>query len=363
MAQVAEVVQKDLYAILKEARHVFEGNEVAELLKHVDQERTLAIAGKLAAYIENNLPAAVERRESLGDYRTNPYVLLTAATVMRLGDPEKFASFLFNSKLYMALETSFGKSVESALVGHYPAGVEPKWGDPAEKLAEFAALAGLKRQDKARKRTASVWREVDKAVVHNRRRYLVSIKSGPNTINDTQVQAMTQAIIDHHAKWLEASLGAEVDGIDIVIGLTYGTPRTTNNKDNQILAKLLDHGFVEADRAVAPGALVDTATGKIRVYRVVGSDFWAFIGNPSNPSGQRQVYLEILLALSQALAVGIPQANIEERLNDRMGRLALALAKLTFPKGSLPEWIQETLSEEQLFWFATALTAFFDEGI
>ena len=282
---------------------------------------------------------------------------------MRLGDPERFASFLFNSKLYMALETSFGKSVESALVGHYPATSEAKWSDPAEKLAEFAELEGLGRQDRARRRTSSVWREIDKAVVHNERRYLVSIKSGPNTINDTQVQAMTQAIISHHQSWLEASLAHhDVAGIDIVIGLTYGTPRTTNNKDNQILAKLLDHGFTETDRNALPGTLVD-ASGRIRVYRVVGSDFWSFMGDPTNPSTQRQVYLEILLALSQALATGIPQAKIEERLADRMGRLALALAKLTFPKDSLPEWIQQNLNDEQLFWFATALTAFFDEGI
>lgn len=361
--RTGEVVQKDLYAVLRDVRHIFEGGEVAELLKRVDRERTLAVAGALATYIDTNLPAAVERRESLGDYRTNPYVLLTAATVMRLGDPDKFASFLFNSKLYMALETSFGKSVESALVGHYPVDVKPGWADPEEKLVESAGLRGLKRQDRARRRTSSVWREIDKAVIHNRRRYLISIKSGPNTINDTQVQAMTQAIIDNHPRWLEASLAHGVDGVDIVVGLTYGTPRITNNKDNQILAKLLDHGFVEADRSVAPGTLVDVNTGQIRVYRVVGSDFWAFIGDPSNSSAQRQVYLEVLLALSQALAVGIPHANIEERLADRMGRLAFALAKLTFPKGSLPDWIRDDLSEEQLFWFATALTAFFDEGI
>jgi len=364
MAEEAGKIQQTLFEVLKAAKHIFEGPKIADLLKLVDRDRTLAIAGKLASYIEKNLPQAVERRESLNDYRTNPYVLLTAATVMRLGDPERFASFLFNSKLYMALETSFGKSVEATLVGHYPVKSKPdaRWGEPAEKTAEFATLKGLSRQDRARKRTSSVWREIDKSVTYEKRRYLVSIKSGPNTINDTQVQAMTQAVIDNHKAWLEASLAEGADGIDIVVGLTYGTPRTTNNKENQILAKLLDHGFVEADRKNGGGILVD-ASGRIRVYRVVGSEFWSFIGNPSNLSAQPQVFLEILLALSQALAAGIPQAKIEERLADRMGRLALALAKLTFPKDSLPEWIQKALNEDQLFWFATALTAFFDEGV
>ena len=44
----------------------------------------------------------------------------------------------------------------------------------------------------------------------------------------------------------------DVEEIDIVLGLTYGTPRTTNNKENQILVKLLDHGFEEEDRAEKP---------------------------------------------------------------------------------------------------------------
>jgi hypothetical protein len=362
-AETAEVVQKDLFALLKSARHIFEGKAVGELLKLVDRERTLAIAERLGQYIEKNLPEAVERRNGLADYRTNPYVLLTAATVMRLGDPEKFAAFLFNSKLYMALETSFGKSVESALVGHYPSDNELKWADPDEKVAEFAALKESKvgRQERAVQRTTSVWREIDKAVIHNSRRFLVTIKSGPNTINDTQVQGMTQAIIDNHAAWLESSLAQGVEGIDVVVGLTYGTPKTTNNKDNQILAKLTRYGFSERDRAEMPGVLTDE-TGRVRIYRVVGSDFWSFIGDPTTRN-QPQIYLEILLALSQALARGIPQAKIEERLAERMGRLAVALAKLTFPRDSLPDWIKETLTEEQLFWFATALTAFFDEGI
>ncbi len=363
-ADTAAVVQKNLFAILKSARHIFDGKAVAGLLTQVNRERTLAIAERLGQYIEKNLPEAVERRDGLSDYRTNPYVLLTAATVMQLGDPEKFAGFLFNSKLYMALETSFGKSVESALVGHYPSESNAKWGDAEEKLAEFALLKEQKlgRQERAMERTTSVWREIDKTVVHNNRRFLVTIKSGPNTINDTQVQGMTQAILDHHQTWLESSLKLGIEGIDIVVGLTYGTPKTTNNKDNQILAKLTRYGFLERDREGSPGILSDE-TGRIRVYRVIGSDFWSFIGDPSNPGNQRQVYLEILLALSQALARGIPQAKIEERLAERMGKLATALAKLTFPRDSLPEWIKENLSEEQLFWFATALTAFFDEGI
>jgi hypothetical protein len=47
----------------------------------------------------------------------------------------------------------------------------------------------------------------------------------------------------------------------------------------------------------------------------------------------------------------------------KVKHLAAALAKLQFPRNSLPNWIRDDFSDNQLFWFATALTAFYDEGI
>jgi hypothetical protein len=353
------------FELLKSARHRFEPGEIISLFAKTDRRRVEELAARLSEYIESNLPAAFENREGLASYRTNPYVLMTSASLMRLTEPSRFADFLFNSKLYMGLEGSFGKSIEAAFVGQYPIDSSNKWIDPPEKLAEFDLLEGLNREERARIRTSSVWREIDKSCVIGNRRYLTSIKSGPNTINDTQVQAMTQAIISNHIVWAEqtrASFSA-VRGLDIVIGLTYGTDKTTNNKENQILAKLMAHGFREEDRANRPGVLVDEATHSTRVYRRIGKDFWAFIGNPENPNGASFVFLEALLALSQALFSGMKAANLETRINRRLEALATALAKLQFPKSSLPEWVREKFTEDQLFWFATAMTAFYDEGI
>src|SRR5262249_26804302 len=150
-------------------------------------------------------------------------VLMTSASVMDLRDPNRFADFLFNTKLYMALETSFGKSVEAAFLEQYPFGCETKWIEAPEKLAEFEALAGLSREERARRRTQSAWREIDRSVVVGMRRYLTSIKSGPNTINDTQVQAMTAAIAEHHVRWAQQTRETypAVTELDVVIGLTY----------------------------------------------------------------------------------------------------------------------------------------------
>ena len=355
----------DLFDVLKAPRHVFDSSKIVGLFTLVSESRVQQLADGLAQYISTNLPAAFEKRNRLADYRTNPYVLMTAASVMNLDDPKRFADFLFNSKLYMALETSFGKSVESTLVGPYPINRDDKWQDAPEKLTEFSELSGLSRQDKARRRTQSVWREIDKSCVVGKRRFLTGIKSGPNTINDTQVQAMTTALAEHHETWLKQSKKTypQVKELDVVIGLTYGTDRTTNNKENQILAKLLDHGFVEEDRVHSPGVLIDSKTRSIRVYRRIGQDFWAFIGDPCNSKESTYVFLEILLGLSKALDIVVETGPLEDRVNAKIQQLIVALAQLKFPRNSLPTWVRENFSEQELFRFATAMSAFFDEGI
>src|SRR5215213_4572636 len=108
------------FDVLRTKQHHYQPREIVELFAAVSEERVKLLAGILSTYILKNLPLAIERRDGLTDYRTNPYVLLTSASVMKLSDPARFADFLFNNKLYMGLETSFGKSIEAAFVGGYP---------------------------------------------------------------------------------------------------------------------------------------------------------------------------------------------------------------------------------------------------
>lgn len=358
----------DLYAILKEPRHRFDAAEVKQLFRRVDQARVVQLAAVLKADIGVNLPKIYGRREKLADYRTNPYVMLATASIMELSDANEFASFLFNSKLAMGLETSFGKIIERAFLTGYPCIAPVKWSDPQEKMAEFLSEAqAVGRSAKAAIRNNSIWREIDKAVIFGRRRYMTSIKSGPNTINDTQVQGMADAITSKHRAWLEQTDRAHpgLEGIDIVIGLTYGTEKTTNNKDNQILAKLLTRGFSQLDPMNHPGVLVDDTTGRVRVYRRVGKSFWSWVGDPNDATAQPQVFLEILLALAMSFKDLLHDGtSIEEGINSRLTALAAAMLKMTFAKDTLPDWVEEQgFTEDQLFYFTTALSAFYDEGI
>jgi len=186
--------------------------------------------------LNTNLAAAFEKREGIADYRTTRMLLMTGASVMHLSDPGASQSFF---------------SIPSS-TWHWRPRSENRWkqpcrslsdwlrremGDPPEKDAEFSALKGLSLEARARRRTESVWREIDKSCVVGSKRYLTSIKSGPNTINDTQVQAMTRAIIDNHAHWLQQTRKnySGLGEVDIVVGLTYGTDERQINKETRFL--------------------------------------------------------------------------------------------------------------------------------
>ena len=175
------------YKAVKVRHHCFDADEIIEHFAAVSEERIEELARNLGNYISTNLPEALEKRSGLADYRANPYVLMTTASVMKLNEPAAFSSFLFNSKLFMGLETSFGKSVEATFVSPYPINSEHKWIEAPEKEAESAGLMGITQEEKALQRTDSVWREIDKSCVVGRKRFIATIKSGPNTINDTQV--------------------------------------------------------------------------------------------------------------------------------------------------------------------------------
>lgn len=362
-------IEKELYALLREPHHPFSKADIKALFAKTDRDRVKSLAAVLKADLAVNLPNIYGRRKSLPDYRTNPYVMLATTNIMGLSNPDKFANFLFNSKLAMGLETSFGKIIERSLVGGYPCESNAKWSDPIEKIEEFAEeKKAPSKQAKAGLRSASIWREIDKDVTVGSRRYMTTIKSGPNTINDTQVQGMVDAIAGKHLHWLQQSEAAHpgLEGIDIVIGLTYGTERSTNNKDIQILAKLLKQGFKELDPEGNPGVLVDEGTGRVRVYRKVGQPFWAWIGDPTDEAAHPQVFLEILLALVIAFRDLLKDgSSIEEGINTRLGKLAAALLAMRLDPETLPDWIsdEEEISDEKLFYLVTALSAFYDEGI
>lgn len=354
---------RGFYKAIKQPR-LYDEDEVGRWFKRVSREHVDAIGEAMERYISLNLPQVIRRKNKLGDYRTSPYVLMATAGALRLDDLRELSTFLVNIKLYMGLETSFGKSIESVVMGQYPHNVPEahKWREPIEKLEEFAALAGLSNEDKSARRVDSVWREIDSSCVDGGRRHLLTIKSGTSTINDTQVGGMYTAIRDNHTEWLRTSVERfGVTGIDVVVGLTYGTDCATNNKENQILAKLLTSGFNEIDREQYPGVLTNN-DGTVRVYRAIGINYWAYVANPENPATAQHAFLEVLLGLAIALRRAHEKSDIGAALNERLDLLSDAFRSLRFPEGdALPAWVSSDLGVSELTWLAAAISAFFDE--
>ncbi len=350
----------DVYGRFKRPS-AFSIEQLTAWLGQVDETRVKAIGERLASYLEENLTKSVDAKDDLASYRTNPFVNVTAAKTMGLEDPERFAQFLFNSKLYAGLETSFGKSLETEFLSLYPDPKNP-WSDAEEKIAEFAALEGLKRDEKAKRRDVSIWREIDKSLFVGKRRFLLLIKSGPNTINDTQVAAMKDAIADHYEEWYDASKKHGASELDVVVGLMYGTDRTTNNKEIQILVKLTEHGFVE-DRSQGNGTFVSKTMPGVRVYRRVGRDFWALVGSPEKPASAGYIFVEVVLGLIAGLKQTQEAGSIKEAVSSRINELAEALKRMAKPSVVYPAWVTRSFTQAELQWFIVALSSFFDEGL
>lgn len=366
--KMAEAVAKSYrayYRAVKVNRSRLDPAQVSLMLAQVERNRVDALAQALSEYIQTNLPKALESKSSLAQYQTNPYVILASASALQLNDADSLAKFLFDTKFYMGLETSFGKSIESKVVGIYPIGTEPKdrWGNPDEKVAEAMTMARIQPERRVLERTGSIWREIDQACISADVRYLVSVKSGPRTINDTQVAAMVDAISANWRHWRDSTrrLYPHAKDIELIIGLTYGTDRTTNNKENQILLKLQNHGFKEVDRAGQPGVFVSLADEHFRVRREVGRDFWARIGRPDAPDQGAFVFLEVLLGLAKALSLGGSANQFEIAINAKLRQLGEAFLQLTSPLKDLPPWLRSEFSPSQVTWLVAAMGAFFDE--
>ena len=107
------------YKGIKRHRH-YDADKVAEWFSQVSPSRVNDIASNMSEYVGVQLPKVIRSKSGLSDYRTSPYVLMATAGALRLDDFRDLAKFLIDIKLYMGLETSFGKSIEGTVMKTYP---------------------------------------------------------------------------------------------------------------------------------------------------------------------------------------------------------------------------------------------------
>ena len=344
---------RKFYSAIRETKQ-FDQSEYEELMNKTSEDRVAKISNNWSDYLKPNVAKTIKDKEDIDDYRLNPYAITAIAGILDFDTSEEISEFIFGSKLYMSLETAFGKSVESIVLPIYPIpSTTAGWKEHPEK----------EREMKSDSRTEDlVWQDVDKYCVIGDTAYITTVKSGPRTLNEDITDSIKDDIANHSETWLEGTQKhhPDVEELNISIGLTYGTDNSTNNKEMRILLKLVEEGFVEIDRDGKPGVIQHPENGDITVESHVGIDFWSYIGNPQNPDDAKHVFLEVLLGMIEA-ADETGEA-LRSTTGDKIQKLTGAVDTLTIPESSLPEWIEANYEDDELVRLAQTLTLYYDEG-
>lgn len=169
----------------------------------------------------------------------NPFLLLITAPVYNTYSPFEVAERLQFAKAFHGDDTAFGRMAEERFLRVL--GATPP---PEKKIAE----------KKIR------WSAIDLEATIDGQRYLMSIKAGPWTMNQSHANEMVQ-----HFQALREETDAR-----IIIGITYGRYKNLNNKP-----LLVQKGLNEPDW----------------FDYLVGKDFWEFV------SGVKDVHKEIFKAI------------------------------------------------------------------
>ena len=172
------------------------------------------------------------------DVNLNPFLMLALAPAYNIFSPFEAAEYLQNSKLHHGDATAFGKFIEDKILP--PFGVSR----PAEKDED-----------------PHLYSPIDVETTVDGKRYLLSLKSGPWTMNQAHANEMINRFPEIHDR----------TGDSLIIGIVYGTRERLNNKPQ----------------------LVERGTGDY-THTLIGHEFWEFV------TGVRDAHKEIFRAIRAA---------------------------------------------------------------
>lgn len=195
----------------------------------------------------------------------NPFLLLTTAPVYNIYSPFEVAERLQLGKAFHGDDTAFGRMAEEKYLKLFGANQPPE-----------------------KKGRAQAWTPIDLDITIEGKRYLLSVKSGPWTMNQEHANAMSDKFPAVHQE-TEAN---------IVLGIVYGRYRNLNNK---------------------PG-LVDARLGHPDWFDfLVGKDFWEFI------TGVKDVHVHIFKAIREAQRIFAAE-HADETFYEKMVSNRLSIA-------------------------------------
>lgn len=227
-----------------------------------------AIVRETDSLLERRLAKANEVTD-IRQTNFNPFLLLITSPVYNIFSPYEVAERLQLGSSFHGDDTSFGRFAEEKILPLFGATL------PAQK-------------DRLNRALAAVWEPIDRSMEIEGHTYLMSIKAGPWTMNQSHANGMIEKFPAIHAN----------TGARCMIGITYGRYADLNNKP----------------------ALVDASLGHPDWFDyLVGKDFWEFV------SGVRDVHVHIFKAIREAQAQ-FAERHRDETFHERLIRNRLDIA-------------------------------------
>ena len=240
------------------------------------QKRVKAMEDDFRIRIGTHLKSLASASKEFRKYNTNPFVLLFYANQKGLCRVKEIEEALIPAKVFSSMETSAGKMVERVVLSHY----------------------GWKCVDSAMHTTDSV---IDASKIDGDTLHLVTLKSGPQCINDSMTGSISSELVKYAVDWAKAS---SVQKVDFTVGVLYGTQKKSNKKDWHILRR----ACLEVDALGSRAKVIEYPNDKwqchFRIGKVhvtarvcIGKSLWDLIG------GRFDAYTELLCAAIRASIV------------------------------------------------------------
>jgi hypothetical protein len=242
-----------------------------QLEPEMPEAQFLSVQETVTELLERRL-ATVQKMTSVTskDVNTNPFLMLAMAPAYNIYSPLEAAEYAQMAKLPHGDSTAFGRFVEDR--------VFPIFGvmDPPEKMQE-----------------KSLYSPIDKQITVEGTRYLMTLKSGPWTMNQSHANEMIDRFPTIHHN----------TGAELIIGIYYGSDERLNNKP----------------------ALVRSSTGPY-VHTLVGKDLWEFV------TGVQDAHLVVFNAIQAA------QVEFARRHGGKTFAEHLMEARLKLAESFRSEW-------------------------
>jgi hypothetical protein len=233
---------------------------------------------KIAEIFDSKLSAF----RSAKTLNSNPFLLAGCAYTQGLIDLSDLQSQLITSRNVHGLETAMGKIMEDVAV-------EYGWEKVPSK--SHSSMSEIDHTKELRYGQDKLFRSI------------ISMKSGGVCINDTVTNKIASSVCDHLEEWA-AYWNSQY--IEFILGLTYGTPKTSSKKNwhaiRLVEEKMVERGATIVRSCVAPGNIARPVSSiiyngiRLVMATAQGIKFWSLLSRPDG-----QAYVEICYALAYVL--------------------------------------------------------------